>query len=393
MRSPVFIEVGHRHLCKTGHTVCGDSFICRRNTNEGRIVAVLADGLGSGIKASVLSLLTSTMLARCVSNDLDIRETARTIMATLPICTIRRIGYSTFTLMDIDPHGRAAFIEFDNPGMLWIRSGRTQTLQRQRESIATVDGRSMELLFSHAELASEDRLVMFSDGVCQAGMGNDVYPLGWTTMSVEMFCGQWLKENPRASAQELSDALTAMALKIDRGTAKDDISAAVIYLREPRKVIVCTGAPFDKRRDREIAELCGGFAGKKVVCGGTTASIIARELGRSVMLHVTGEFGEVPPPSRIPGIDLVTEGTITLSRLCTILEDNIHTAHGEDAACLLYNLLKASDDIEFIVGTRINHAHQDPSLPVNLDIRRNTIRHICSLLEQRHFKTTSVRFI
>ena len=393
MKSPVFIEVGHTHICKNGQSVCGDSFVCKRVKSEGRLVATLADGLGSGIKASVLSLLTSTMVARCVSNDLDIKETARTTMETLPVCHVRRIGYSTFTIIDIDMYGQTSVIEFDNPNLLWIRHGELMQLQRQRESIETADGRKLELRFSSFTLEAEDRLIVFSDGVSQAGMGRDHYPLGWTQKGVEAFCLQKHGTPQEPSAQEFTDSLANAAKTIDSGIPKDDISAAVIYLRNPRKLLVVTGPPFDHRRDPEIAELCTTFAGKKVICGGTTGSIIARELGRPITIDMSGDMSEVPPGSHISGIDMVTEGTITLSCLCQYLENTEAWVNKNDAAAALCRLLIASDDIAFLVGTRINEAHQDPSLPVDLDIRRNTIRRICKLLEEKHFKTTTIRFL
>jgi len=395
MDNRLFTEVGHTQLCKNGNSVCGDSFISRRDAAEGRIVAVLADGLGSGIKASVLSLLTSTIAARCVADDLDIRQTARTIMETLPVCAVRKIGYSTFTIIDIDVQGGTSIIEFDNPNLLWISRGALMRLDRQVETLSAAGRRSMELRFSRVDLAPEDRLVVFSDGVSQAGMGNDNYPLGWTQQGIEIFCMKRLREKPDASAQELSDNLVAAARSVDAGLPKDDISAAVIYLRKPRTLLVVTGPPFDRRRDREIAELCAGFKGMSVVCGGTTGSIIARELNRTITLDMSGDCTVVPPPSRIEGIDLVTEGTITLSRLCTILETDGAGASGSsgDPVGRLRQLLMGSDHIDFLVGTRVNEAHQDPTLPVELDMRRNTIRRICRVLEERYFKTTSIRFV
>ncbi len=393
MNDPVFIEVGHSQFCKNGNAVCGDSFVCKRNNAECRIVCVLADGLGSGIKASVLSQLTATMVARCVTNDLDIKQTARTIMETLPVCAVRKIGYATFTIIDIDLNGHASIIEFDNPGFLWVKNGVVSRPQRQIESVTTADGRRMELRFSQLVLTPQDRLIVFSDGVSQAGMGNDAYPLGWTQQGVEDFCVRSVSQKPDMSAQELSDALIGRALTIDSKKAKDDITAGVIYMRKPRELLLVTGAPFDRRRDREIAERCAGFTGTKVVCGGTTGAIIARELGKTLCIQMDGDHSEVPPGSFMDGIDLVTEGTITLSRLCAYLEGDMTWVYKKNPAAELYRLLMASDKIMFLVGTSVNEAHQDPSLPEDLDIRRNTVRRICKLLEETYLKTTSLRFL
>ena len=64
-----------------------------------------------------------------------------------------------------------------------------------------------------------------------------------------------------------------------------------------------------------------------------------------------------------------------------------------NAATRLVELLLNSDIIHFLVGTRINEAHQDPNVPVELDLRRNIIRKIASLLETRYLKESRLQFM
>jgi hypothetical protein len=390
---PLCIEIGHLSINKVHQNVCGDSFVSHRVPSENRTVAVLADGLGSGVKASVLSLLTSTMAARCVSGDMDARQTARIIMETLPICKVRKIGYATFTILDIDNNGRLSVIEYDNPGFIWMRGDTVLPAQTRTEVVTTADKRTMELRLSQLTLEPGDRLIVFSDGVNQSGMGRPDYPLGWTQEGVTAFLCNLLKEQPHISAQDISAAIASHAHMIDMWQAKDDITVAAIYFRHPREALILTGPPYERSRDREIADMCANFAGTVAICGGTTASIVARELGRTLEIDINGDFSELPPTSRMEGIDLITEGTVTIARALVYLENDTPWMHKNNPATQLLRLLLNSDTISFVVGTRVNEAHHDPTLPVELDIRRNIIRRLATILEEKYLKTVSIRLM
>jgi hypothetical protein len=196
------------------------------------------------------------------------------------------------------------------------------------------------------------------------------------------------------SARELSHRLVGEALVNDGQAAKDDISCGVIYYRRPRRLLVITGPPFSRERDGELADLVQTFDGRKVICGGTTAGIVSRLLGRGVTMSLAQLDPEIPPAAVMDGVDLVTEGTVTLGMVGELLERG---SSGEMArknpATDLISLMLQSDIVEFVVGTRINEAHQDPNVPVELDLRRNIVRRIARLLETRYLKEACVRFI
>ena len=59
--SDIFIEVDCFQKNKAGNIVCGDSYMSQKLKEEDRIISVLSDGLGSGIKASVLSAMTGAV--------------------------------------------------------------------------------------------------------------------------------------------------------------------------------------------------------------------------------------------------------------------------------------------------------------------------------------------
>ena len=116
-----FIDVASCQRAKHGQVVPGDVFLSRKIKEEDRVISVLSDGLGSGVKASVLANLTATMALQYTSAFVDVRRSARTIMDTLPICEVRKISYSTFTIVDLDDDGRTRVIEHGNPPLLLLR--------------------------------------------------------------------------------------------------------------------------------------------------------------------------------------------------------------------------------------------------------------------------------
>ncbi len=386
-----FIDVDFRQRCKRGQNICGDVFLSRKIRPDGRVIAVLSDGLGSGVKASVLASLTATMAMKYTEAFMDIRQSAKTIMETLPICEVRKISYSTFTILDIDPDGDARLIEHGNPELALLRRGREIPLER---STLTLDQWKDRLIsYSEFHLELEDRLICFSDGVSQSGMGRAGFPLGWGRQEAVDYVLRQLSQAPQQGAGALAEALVAQAQKNDQAGPCDDITAASMSFRPPRRLLVLTGPPFQKERDRELAELAHDFPGRKAICGGTTASIVGRLLGKQVSMDLSRVDPAIPPSSRMEGIDLVTEGTLTLARVAQWLEHSPPARTTTNAATELLSLMLDSDIVQFIVGTRINEAHQDPNVPVELDLRRNIVRRIASLLESRYLKETVVRYL
>lgn len=394
MNNRFFIEVDCARQNKYGQGAPGDVFLSQRDLDEGRIVCVLADGLGSGVKANVLATLTATMALKYVRSDMDICKAAGVIMSTLPVCSQRKIGYSTFTIADIHPDGRIRMMEYDNPPAVLLEGPTVLPLEKKTMEIETAHLGRRPLFYSDFRAGQETRLVLFSDGLSQAGMGRPQTPLGWTAERAVLFLSEQIRRLPNISARQLCRAAVTEALRQDHFQAQDDISCAVIYFRQPRKLLVVTGPPIDRKKDAQLAARVAEFDGRKVICGGTTANLIARELGRTVQVDLSLLDPEIPPVSTLEGVDLVTEGTLTMSRTAQLLEQNQEPDTSRpNAAVRLMNILLESDRIEFVVGTKINEAHQDPNLPVELDIRRNLIRRIVWLLNEKYMKQASIELI
>lgn len=389
-----FIEVDHRHLNKKSNLSCGDFFISRRFEQEGRIIAVLADGLGSGIKASVLSTLTATMALNFVANDIDIVSVSRIIMETLPVCQERKIGYSTFTIIDIADNGQVRLIEYDNPKAQLARAGTFATIDRQEVWLKSQDGRNISVHFSNFKMQLDDRLVFYTDGVTQAGMGSPRYPMGWGEAGPKQFIQYLIEGHPELSAGELAQQVVGRSRFIDGGEACDDISCAVVYMRRPRRCHVFTGPPIEPSMDAQLGELFATETGTKIICGGSTSQIIARELKKDVEVMLESGSTELPPISKMEGADLITEGTITLTRVASILEYIAYFNEiPKDAAEKMVVLLLSSDHIQFVVGLSVNLAHQNPGVAWDLELRKNVVKKIVQLLQRKFLKFVNVRYL
>lgn len=391
-----FIEVDHAQERKAGQAACGDVFLSQKLDGGERIVSVLADGLGSGIKASVLAHLTATMAARYVSEDADIARAARTILDTLPVCSNRQIAYSTFTIVDMNRQGETHIVDYDNPPFLLIREGELVPVPQTQMHLPTSTGRDAVIREARFTARPGDRIVICSDGITQAGVGQRATPMGWGSDAEAAFLKELLGEYPTISARQLSRAVVQKAMSLDGHRAKDDASCGVIYFRKPREVLVFTGPPVNRAMDKELVRLALAFPGRKVICGGTTAAILSRELGRPLDMDLLDLDldAEVPPVSQMEGFDLVTEGVVTLALTARLLEEHDNPERLKlNAATRLASLFLDCDIIHFIAGTRINEAIQDPSLPQELDIRRNILRRLKQVLSGKFLKEVKVRFV
>lgn len=393
-----FIEVGHYQLCKYNMHAEGDVFLSQKNPSDGRVITALSDGLGSGIKAGVLATLTATMATRFIAMDIPIKRAAEIIMNTLPVCKERGISYATFTLIDIEPSAAVRIMEYDNPPYILVRQNTVvepikEMTELVRKNKKTAPRRESILQYSRYDARPGDRLIFFSDGVTQSGMGSMVFPFGWGFENVQTFVLQCIEENPNISARELARKVVQQASSFDGFSPKDDITCGVIYFRNPRDMLVVTGPPVLKENDKVVAQLFDSFDGRKIVCGGTTANILSRELNRKINVILKDIDPVVPPISEMEGADMVTEGIITMGKVSEILENGGNTDKMKrNAATRMVEMFLDSDRIHFAVGTKINEAHQDPNMPVELEIRRNIVKKIASLLQDKYLKEVHIQY-
>lgn len=394
MISKFFIEVNCQQKNHEGERICGDVFLSRKIKEENRVVAVLSDGMGHGVKANMLSTLTATMALNFTLEHRDFQKIAEIIMNTLPVCSERKMSYATFTIVDIEYDGETKILEYDNPHTIILRDNKI--FQPEWNCIILQGEKNMgkELQFCSFFPEKEDRIIFCSDGITQSGLGSDKYLFGWGLENLQEYVCELLLHDPKISASKLAAKVVNFAHINDGYHSKDDSSCTIIYFREPRKLLICTGPPFEEEHDKQLAERIKNFDGKIIISGATTSDIVSRELQLEIQDSFDFDDPDLPPISFMNGIDLVTEGILTLGKVSEILYSyNNNYKFSKGPADKIVKMLLDSDEIHFIIGTRINIAHQDPSLPVELEIRRTVVRRIARLLEEKYLKEVNLEFI
>jgi hypothetical protein len=388
-----FIEVTCQQKPHHEARVCGDVFLSKRIKEEGRIIAVLADGIGHGIKANLLATLASTLALKFTEEHKSVEQLAGIIMETLPVDSIKKTNYSTFTIIDIDTEGEVKILEYENPKTLIMRGSK---FFEPKWNIILLDNEKSpgrEVLTTSFTAQKEDRIIFCSDGVVQSGLGTDRYAMGWGMENLSDLLTETVGDEPDISATRLAAKLIDKANLNDGLMLKDDASSAVIYFRHPRKLMICTGPPLNESTDPEFAKILADFDGKKIICGATTADLISREWKRPVT--DTNEFTDpdLPPISHMEGVEFVTEGILTLSKINEVLKKYTQDYKlGKGAADEVVKRILESDEIHFIAGTRVNEANQDPTLPIDLELRRTIVHRIVRVLEEKFLKETTMRF-
>lgn len=383
-----FIDVAYGTLIKHGEELAGDMVNVIRMDNC--TVIVIADGLGSGVKANILATLTSKIAGTMLKEGADIYETVDTIANTLPVCKVRNIAYSTFTLIKIYHNGEAYIAEYDNPPIFMIRGGATIDIPKKQLHI---NGR--QITESNITLKEGDVLTVVSDGVIHAGLGN-ILNLGWQWKDVQNYLKKRSVED--LNAQSLAKDLLEVCWDLYYRKPGDDTTVVAIKIRKPSCINIFTGPPKNKDDDSRVIKNFIGSEGKKVICGGTAANIAERELKRKLKVNLNFIDKNIPPTATMEGIDLITEGVLTLSKVLEKVkkyadpfsEDNeIINFNGEDAVSKLGKLLiEECTHLNLWVGKAVNPAHQNPDFPSDLSIKLKLVEQLCEVMKSLGKKVT-----
>ncbi len=375
------VDVGYKSINHEGEILCGDHVDVVDVENGDKIV-VLADGLGSGVKASILSTLTSKIISTMMAEGLALEDCVETIAATLPICSVRGVAYSTFTIIHIIANRRAQIIQFDNPHVILIRDNQVYKYAEKELNVG-----NKKIYESDIDLQENDVFVAMSDGCPHAGIGQS-YNFGWKVEDIAEFMSEITHVG--FTAKTLSTILIDEVFKLYGGMPGDDATACVVRIikREPMNILF--GSPINRDDDQRMLSLFFAKEGKHIVCGGTTSSICAKYLGKQVKMSLNYENSDIPPTAEIEGVDLVTEGVITMDRVLKYAKDYLkdNTLYEEwgykkDGACKIARLLfEEATDINFYVGKAINPAHQNPDLPINFSIKMNLVEELSKCLKE-----------
>ncbi len=375
------VDIGFKSINHYGEQLCGDH-VDVVEQGENSSVVVLADGLGSGVKASILSTLTSKIISTMMAEGLSVGDCVETIAATLPVCSVRGVAYSTFTIVHVVDNEHAEMIEFDNPQVVVLREGSPYLYHRTEMNVC-----GKKVYKSFIQLKDGDIFILMSDGCPHAGLGTK-YNFGWkrddiiSFMLPYVYCGY--------TAKTLSTILVDECNNLYGNKPGDDTTACVIKVRKREPVNLLFGPPSNKDDADRMMALFFSKEGKHIVCGGTTSSIAAKYLGKE--LKPTLEFvrSDVPPIAEIEGVDLVTEGVITMNKVVEYARDALKEntlyekwSFGKDGASLICRMLfEEATDINFYVGRAINPAHQNPDLPINFNIKMNLVEELSKSLKQ-----------
>lgn len=381
----IYIDAYWRSLNKHNEELCGDRVQIRHNDKG--LVMVLADGLGSGVKANILSTLTSTIISEMIFSGMPLEEAVDTITATLPVCSERGVAYSTFTIIQIFFDGNVYIAQFDNPSTVIIRENELYHLQ---QDMYEMNGRNIYVSWMEAQPG--DRFITFSDGVLHAGVGMTLN-FGWGQNEVEQFLLDSTTEED--NAREISRILLANVNALYGGEPGDDSTVACLKVIPAQETRVMVGPPSKQEDDETVVRKLLSASGLKICCGGTTSTIVSRVTGKEIVtdsLDILNMTPDVPPKGFIEGLDLVTEGVLTLQKVDRYLDkaakdqnyaEELMMSREEDGASCLVRALLESTGITFMVGLSDNPAHDAIAYsPISLNRKIALIEEIKENLEQ-----------
>lgn len=374
-------DIGYKSINHYGEQLCGDH-VDIVEPDENSTVIVLSDGLGSGVKASILSTLTSKIISTMMAEGLPLEECVSTIAATLPVCSVRGVAYSTFTVIHLKNNQTAEIMQYDNPQVIVIRDGVSYDYPKTEMNI---DGK--KIYKSVISLQENDVFVAMSDGCPHAGIGIS-YNFGWKREEIITFI--------EALAEVGYTAKTLCTMLIDEcdrlygNQPGDDATACVVKIRKREPMNMLFGPPSNRDDANRMMSLFFSKEGKHIICGGTTSSIAAKFLRKPLKASLNFERSDIPPIAEIEGVDLVTEGVITVNKVVEYAKDYIgdnklydQWSFKNDGASLISRLLfQEATDINFYVGRAINPAHQNPDLPINFSIKMNLVEELSKCLKQ-----------
>ncbi|MEG1241958.1 MAG: SpoIIE family protein phosphatase [Oscillospiraceae bacterium] len=374
-------DIGYRSMNKFGEELCGDRIeIVEDDDNNTTIV--LADGLGSGVKANILSTLTAKIISTMMAEGLKIEDCVATIAATLPVCSQRGVAYSTFTIIRIHNNEEAEIIQYDNPQVILLRNGENYDMQTTAMSIG-----GKTIYRSHVVLRENDVFIAMSDGCIGASVGQGLN-INWERRDIISF----MEKNyfPDSTAKTLNTMLLDECYTLYAGQPGDDTTACTIRIRRREPMNLIIGPPANRDDCGKMMSLFFAKEGKHIVCGGTTSAIAAEFLGKELISVNKAPDPAIPPISKIEGVELVTEGVITISKVLSYATDYLadnesytQWSYKYDGASSIARLLFAeATDINFYVGRAVNPAHQSPELPINFNIKMRLVDELAEALKK-----------
>ncbi len=375
-------EIGYNSLNKYKEELCGDQ-VEVIESDDGSTTIVLADGLGSGVKANILSTLTAKIISTMISEGLSITDCVETIAETLPVCAVRGIAYSTFTIFRmLNNNKEAEIIQYDNPKVILMRDGAHFEIPYNEMIIG-----GKKILMSKIDILENDLFILMSDGCIHAGVGS-LLNFGWDRKEIAEFMSPLTDVG--FTAKTLNTILLEECYSLYGAMPGDDTTACMVRIRKRQPMNLIIGPPSNHNDADKMMSLFFAKEGKHIVCGGTTSSIAAKYLNKNLEVSLNFEDSDVPPMAKIEGVDLVTEGIITINKVLSYAKDYSNenllysqwNVKKDAASCISRLLFEEATDINFYVGKAVNPAHQNPNLPINFNIKMQLIDELSQHLKK-----------
>lgn len=375
--------------------ICGDTFLFKRANSGTRSIIALSDGIGHGIKANILSMLTSTIIVNFDYKHNSVRALAEMLVKCLPVCSVRKVSYSTFSIVDIDLLSRDVnIIEFDNPRCMVYHKYMLQQVEWERSEItppSSANPRGHVIYTTSFKIKEGDRIVVMSDGVTQSGLGSKKHPFGWGHSSVERFVSQQISSYRNISSKELASRVVTESIGHDGCITNDDISCGVITIRSPKKALICSCPPFSPLQYDEFIDIIDKFQGSKAICGYHLAKLISQLQSNQIVKDESSPDPDVQPAWHMRGVDIITESLVTLNKVYDMLSfPDSHTTE-EGPAYEVYKILMESDEINFLLGTHRGNGGE--YMVDEYELRRKVIKHIALFMEREHLKEVNISYI
>lgn len=340
-------EVKIDQRTKKSRQVCGDAVLVIRN--DSMTTVIVCDGIGSGTEAYVAARMCRSRIERLLEEKFSLRETFLCVAASMEQWKQPGKPYAAFTIAQIRNDGTAQILGYESPQAIWITTHQAQTLPQRKFGVDGICGYE-----SACCLEQTEGLLLLTDGITQSGIG--AYPGGWQSEGVAGHISHLRTKN---QLTDLTGQVQNKALALNDGIDHDDATAVWIQCRQGKSLYIWTGPPAEKLMDMAVAERFYNMPGKKVVCGATTAAILARTFGKEVQIDKEPTSLIAPPKYFLEGVDLVTEGAVTLNQLNNVLELQPEDFYEISAVTELYDLLMASDRVHILVGSGKNPANDD----------------------------------
>lgn len=376
----VCTDISFKSLNKFGEQLCGDMVqLVKDNENA---ILVLADGLGSGVKANILAILISKIISTMMAQKMSIEDCVATIVSTLPVCKIRQVAYSTFTIIQIENNNCAYIIQYDNPCVILLRNGKKFDYPMKTHIIS-----DKKIFESHVKLECGDLFIAMSDGAVYAGV-DKFLNYGWQRENIIKFLED--RYNVSMSTQSAVSLLLDECNTLYENMPGDDTTIAAIKIRERCAVNLMFGPPRNHDDVNKMMTMFFAKQGRHIVSGGTTSNLTAKYLGKKLIASIDYLDSDIPPTAVIEGVDLVTEGVLTINRVLEYAKDylgenkfyNDWSKKNDGASQISRLLFNEATNINFYVGRAVNPAHQNPNLPIGFNIKMQLFEELSHILDK-----------